>query len=346
MNIPEKMKAIYLTKPQTFEMREIDTPKITEKHQVLVKTKAVGVCGSDLHAWHGAHKDVVMPAILGHEIVGEVVACGSAVKNVKVGDHVVREPIDYCGNCYACTHGRPNVCPDLKVWGFALDGGHREYFLSDCDKLFRFPDNVDWTVAAMLEPYTIAAEVNDRANIQPGDIVMIYGLGPAGISIGDWAKYHGATVFASDMVPKRLEMARAFGFDQVLDASKVDVNKEIMRLTSGKGVNVLIDAAGFPGALDNALDLITPLGRIVPVAINFNSVSFPMIWFDLKEASIIGSRLEAGKFPVVIRELKNHEPHIRQMVTNVFPYTQLSEAFELAASRNPNVCKIVVNYDL
>ena len=141
-------------------------------------------------------------------------------------------------------------------------------------------------------------------------------------------------------------MAQAFGFDHVLDAGKVDVNQEIMRLTRGKGVNVLIDAAGFPGALDNALDLITPLGRIVPVAISFNSVSFPLIWFDLKEASIVGSRLEAGKFPAVIRELEAHEPHIRQLVTNVFPYTQLSEAFELAASRNPEVCKVVVNYDL
>jgi L-gulonate 5-dehydrogenase len=256
--IPEKMKAAYLVQPRKFEIREVETPKICGERQVLVKTKAVGVCGSDLHAWNGAHKDVTMPAILGHEIVGEVVACGSAVTNVKVGDRVVREPIDYCGKCYACTHGRPNVCPDLKVWGFAHDGGHREYFVSECEKLYRFPDSVDWKVGAMIEPYTIAAEVNDRANICPGDTVMIHGLGPAGISVGDWAKYHGATVIASDVIPRRIATAQEFGLDYVLDAGKVNVAEEAMRITGGKGVNVLVDAAGFPGALDNALDLVSP----------------------------------------------------------------------------------------
>jgi L-gulonate 5-dehydrogenase len=343
--IPEKMKAAYLVQPRKFEIREVETPKICGERQVLVKTKAVGVCGSDLHAWNGAHKDVTMPAILGHEIVGEVVACGSAVTNVKVGDRVVREPIDYCGKCYACTHGRPNVCPDLKVWGFAHDGGHREYFVSECEKLYRFPDSVDWKVGAMIEPYTIAAEVNDRANICPGDTVMIHGLGPAGISVGDWAKYHGATVIASDVIPRRIATAQEFGLDYVLDAGKVNVAEEAMRITGGKGVNVLVDAAGFPGALDNALDLVSPLGRIVPLAINFASVPVNMTWVDLKEAAIVGSRLESGKFPVVIDELKAHEAHIRKLVTHTFPYTRINEAFELAASRNPDVCKIVVEYE-
>ncbi|MBS1407896.1 MAG: alcohol dehydrogenase catalytic domain-containing protein [Oscillospiraceae bacterium] len=181
MSIPETMKAVYLVEPFKLEVREVSTPKIERDTDVLVKVHTVGVCGSDLTAWKGNHPDMKMPSIPGHEIAGEVVAVGSAVTKVKVGDHVIREPIEYCGKCYACRHGHPNVCRELKVWGFASQGGHREYYVSNEDQVFPFDPSIPWEVAAMVEPYTIAAEVNDRAEVMAGDIVLIYGLGPAGM---------------------------------------------------------------------------------------------------------------------------------------------------------------------
>lgn len=344
MQIPELMKAVYMVGPQKLEIREVPVPEITNENEVLVRVRAVGVCGSDLTAWKGNHPHVKMPSIPGHEMVGEVAAVGSAVQNLKPGDHVVREPIDYCGRCYACTHGQPNVCRELKVWGFAVDGGHREYFVSDASKLFKFDKSIDFEVAAMIEPYTIAAQVNARAEIKAGDIVLIYGLGPAGMSIADWAKYHGATVIACDLIQKRLSMAQDFGFDYVLNSGTEDVAAKVMEITKGEGANVIIDAAGAPGILDNALDLLSPAGRIVPVAFNFNPspVSFGDI--NIKEAKIVGSRLESAKFPVVIHELEAHSAHIRQQITHVFPMAEVQKAFETAASRDPQVGKVVVTY--
>ena len=344
MNIPETMKAVYLTEPQTFEIRQEPVPKIEKETDVLVKVHTVGVCGSDLTAWRGAHPDVKMPSIPGHEIAGEVVAVGSAVTKVKVGDKVVRENIEYCGKCYACRHGHPNVCRDLKVWGFAAPGGHREYYVSDENKVFKFDDSISWEVAAMVEPYTIAAEVCERAEVQKGDVVLIYGLGPAGMSIGDWAKAMGATVIASDMVPKRLEMARSFGFDYVLNGKEDSVYDVVMKVTDGEGVNVLIDAAGAPGIMDNAVDMISPFGRIVPVAFNFKPSPIVYAKINLKEARISGSRLQAGKFPVVIDALKRHEDHIKAQITHIYPVSQIAKAYETAASRDPEVGKVIVKY--
>ncbi|MCI9134500.1 MAG: alcohol dehydrogenase catalytic domain-containing protein [Lachnospiraceae bacterium] len=345
MQIPEMMKAVYVVEPCKMEIREIPTPKLEKDTDVLVKVKAVGVCGSDLTAWKGNHPDMKMPSIPGHEMVGEVVAVGSAVTNVQVGDHVVREPIDYCGTCYACRHGRPNVCRDLKVWGFANQGGHREYYVSSADKVFKFDKDIPWEVAAMIEPYTIAAEVNDRAEVEKGDVVLIYGLGPAGISIADWAKAKGAVVIASDMVEKRLQMAKDFGMDYVFNGKEADVTQEVLKITHGEGPNVIIDAAGAPGIMDNAVDLISPAGRIVPVAFNFNPSPVVYAKVNLKEARISGSRLEAGKFPVVIGALKRHEEHIKAQITHTFPMEQVNEAFALAASRDPAVGKVVVLYE-
>ena len=123
MAVPVMMKAVYLTEPRKLEIREVPVPELKNDTDVLVKVHTVGVCGSDLTAWKGNHPDVKMPSIPGHEIAGEVVAAGKAVTKVKVGDRVIREPIEYCGTCYACRHGGPNVCRNLKVWGFALPGG-------------------------------------------------------------------------------------------------------------------------------------------------------------------------------------------------------------------------------
>lgn len=344
MSIPEMMKAVHLVEPYKLEIREVPTPKLEKDTDVLVKVHTVGVCGSDLTAWKGNHPDMKMPSIPGHEIAGEVVAVGKAVTKVKVGDRVIREPIEYCGKCYACRHGHPNVCRDLKVWGFASQGGHREYYVSDESQVFPFDPAIPWDVAAMVEPYTIAAEVNDRAETMEGDTVLIYGLGPAGMSIADWAKGLGAVVIASDMVPKRLQMAKDFGIDYVFDGSKTDVAEEAMKITKGEGVNVLIDAAGAPGIMDNAVDLISPFGRIVPVAFNFNPSPVVYANINLKEARISGSRLEAGKFPVVIAALDKYKDHIKAQITHCFPVEQINEAYQTAASRDPEVGKVIVKY--
>lgn len=340
-----KMKAAILVAKNRFEIQQIERPEISLPTDVLVRTRAIGVCGSDLQAWNGVHNHVTMPAILGHEVVGEVVEVGSAVTDLTPGDRVALEPIEYCGHCYACRNGQPNVCRSLKVRGFELDGGHREYFIADHSKLHKFPSEIDWICASMIEPYTIAAQVNMRANTRPGDVVLIHGLGPAGLSIGDWAKRLSAVVIGSDMVDKRLDIARSFGFDYVLNPAETNISRFVHDLTDGEGANVIIEACGVTKLLTEAVDLISPAGRIVPITFHFEPTGISSGLLNAKEASIIGSRLQSGRFPVVIEHLSDHLDHIRQLVTHVLPFEQMNKAFALAASRDPAVGKVVVSLE-
>lgn len=345
MNLPETMNAVYYVDDDVLEVREVSMPKLENDTDVLVKTKAVGICGSDLTAFHGKHPAVTRPSVPGHEFVGEVIAVGSAVTNVSVGDHVVRAPIDFCGKCYACTHGRPNVCKDLSVWGFAHDGGQREYFVSDCSKLFKFDKHIAWKHAAMIEPFTIAAECNDRAEVIAGDTVLIYGLGPIGIAIGVWAKRIGATVMGCDLLPSRIDMAKECGFDYAWNSREVDVDAEIMKITKGEGVNVLMEATGVKGLLDGAAEKVSPAGRILPVSFIFEDAKINYGLLNAKEIKVCSSRLAGPQqFEVVADAIREIEPAMKRMVTQEYPYQEVQAAFEKTASRDEDVCKIVVTY--
>lgn len=341
-----KMQSVVLCSTQQFEIEERERVNITKPTEVLVKTKAVGVCGSDIEAWHGKHAHVTMPAVLGHEVVGEVVAIGDDVKNICLGDRVVLEPIEYCGTCYACRRGQHNVCKDLAVRGFKIDGGLQQYFVADESKLHKFSSDIDWEIAVMLEPYTIAAQVYSRASITEGDVVLVHGLGPAGICIADWAKYKGCTVIASDMVGKRLELAREFGIDYVVNPKETNIKELVAEITKGEGVNVVVEACGVNQLVTEAFEITSPAARIVPISFNFSvPTNFLSGLLNAKEISVIGSRLQSGQFPVVIREFEKHSDNIKKLVTHKFPFTQTNEAYTLAASRSPDVGKVVVMFE-
>ena len=170
------MKAIEVLKPGIIDIVEKDMPEIINDTDVIVKTKATGICGSDIHIYHGTNAVATYPRVIGHEAVGEVHEIGPAVENVKVGDRVILEPIEYCGECYACRSGRPNVCENLKVRGVHSDGGFAEYFKAQADKLHILSDNIEWSEAVMIEPFSIGSQVCYRSQVKKDDVVMIFGV--------------------------------------------------------------------------------------------------------------------------------------------------------------------------
>lgn len=153
------MKALQVMKP--FEMALIDVaePVITKPTDVLVQTEYVGICGSDMHIYHGSNPLATLPRVPGHEVAGRVVEVGEAVQALKAGDKVVVEPIRYCGECYACRKGQPNVCKNLSVFGVHEDGGMRERFVVTEKQLHKVADNTSLEEAVLIEPYTIGAQV-------------------------------------------------------------------------------------------------------------------------------------------------------------------------------------------
>ena len=187
------MKAICVIEPNTIRIEERPIPEIQSPNDVLVKVKAAGICGSDVHIYHGTSPVATYPRVIGHEIAGEIVQTGGSVQELSIGDHVVMDPVIYCGSCYACRIGRRNVCSNLKVRSVHVDGGYQEYLVLPHSSVYKIPDALSWEEAVMIEPFTIAEQVCSRGEITKNDVVFIMGAGPEGLSILIRAKLFGAT---------------------------------------------------------------------------------------------------------------------------------------------------------
>ena len=226
------MKAVYIKEPGKLEVIDVEKPSIKKDTQVLVKITAAGICGSDIHIFHGTHAYATYPRIIGHEGCGIVEEVGSAVTDLKPGDSVIIEPITGCGTCYACRHGRYNCCPDIKVAGVHIDGVMEEYFVTERNKLYKYdPNELTPVEAATAEPYTVGAQANAQANTQPGDLVLIHGAGPIGMIICDIAEKRGATVIVSEVNEDRLKIAKDFGAKYTINPKKEDLKEAIMKIT-------------------------------------------------------------------------------------------------------------------
>src|SRR5690606_18941560 len=166
------MKAVQVPEAHNMQIIDQETPKIQNSDEVLVKVKRVGICGSDMHIYHGTNPLATYPRVVGHEVAGEVVKVGSSVETLEIGDHVVIEPINYCGECYACRKGRPNVCEKLSVFGVHEDGGMREFIVLPEKQLHAVDKELAWDETVLAEPYTIGAQAVWRGGVEKGDTVL------------------------------------------------------------------------------------------------------------------------------------------------------------------------------
>lgn len=322
-----------------------DVPEkvLQTENDVKVRVESCGICGTDIHIFEGEHKlSIGQKRIPGHEFAGTVVEVGSGVKTLKVGDRVIHEPISYCGNCYACRNGQGNVCQDIKVTGCTCDGGMEEYYVAPERQWHKMPEYMTWEEAALVEPYTIAAQVCDRGEVKTGDLVLIYGAGPIGLMTADVAAHLGATVMITEVSPGRLELAKKFGISHVIDAKEESATQYVERVMGKDRPNVVFDCAGRPEFGEEAFELLSPAGRFVPVAgsdFRFNG------WTALiKQIKVAASRLQMKKFQPIIADFECYKEHARWMVTDIFPFSQADKAFEYAAKRNPNTGKIVLRF--
>ena len=339
------MKAFVIRGKDNCFFTEVEKPEISGPDDVLVKVKSAGICGTDLHIYAGDHPMAMgVDRIPGHEFAGEVVEVGSGVKDLRPGDRVVHEPICYCGKCYACRRGQGNVCRYLKVTGCNIDGGWQEYYCAPSRQWHRIPDWVTWTEAALVEPYTIGAQVCSQADVTAGDWVLIHGGGPIGLMCADTAKHRGAKVIVSELMQGRLDLAKEIGCDYAVNPKETDLAQLVEEITDGEGVNVILDCAGLGFMMDANLRMLSPAGRFVPVATAPFKIEDP-IQILAKQLTIVGSRLQMHQFEPVIARYEMYKKAIDRMITDTFPFEESDKAFAYAASRNPKTGKVVILFD-
>jgi L-gulonate 5-dehydrogenase len=339
------MKAILAAEPYHVRWAEVETPQIEEPTDVRIRVKAVGVCGSDIHISHGTNVYATYPRVLGHEIAGEVESVGGGVTTLKISDKVVLEPIKYCGKCYACVNGHPNVCQNLQVYGVHRDGGFAEYLVADERNFHKVPDDLSFEHAAMVEPYTIGAQCTWRGDVRKGDVVLVHGAGPIGLIAADVSKNLGAaTVIVSEINEYRLNAARQFGADHLVNPAKQDLKAALDEITGGMGPNVILEAAGVPALLSQSVELASVAGRVVALGFGQEPIPINFALVNKKELGIYGTRLQSYKFKPVIEGFSRYRESVRALITATYPASDFQRAFDDFSDKNSKVLKVVLTF--
>lgn len=339
------MKVIEAVKPGELRISERPMPGDPAAGEVIIRIKAAGICGSDVHIAHGKNPFATYPRIIGHEVVGEIVQIGNSVNYLQPGDRVAVDNVFSCGACYACKLGRGNVCRRLKVLGVHVDGGFQEYLKVAAANVHKFPDTIDWPYAATIEPYSIAAETLDRGKVRAADTVLICGAGPVGLILLQAVKRIGARAAIMDILDSRLERAKAMHADLVINAKTTDVTAAVMQFTDGEGAGVVLEATGVNSVLELAVaKLVAQAGRVVVLGFSVEPVKLAPADIMRRELDIYGTRLNNQKFPEVITWLSNKEVDPAGIISHVLPFTEAAKGIELFDRHPEEVCKVILTF--
>ncbi len=345
------MKAGILYSAKDIRVGEAPLPQI-KPDEVLIESKAAGICGTDQHIYRGEFEGrVKYPAIQGHEFGGMIVELGADVRGFKVGDRVVVDPVISCHSCPACCTGHLNACRTLKLLGVDLDGGYGQYVAAPASHLFRLPDSVPMQHAPMVEMYGLGHHILQRGQVQPGETVALLGAGKLGLSILD-VLCHSASpglTIVTDLQPFRLETAKKLGADVVLNLEAGDPLERVLELTDGVGVDCVIEAVGHyhlptgqEAPLAQAVKMIRSGGRVVTCGLGEQLSAIHFKTLVLKEAEIIASRVTRGEFPRAIQMMSRGLLHPDLLITEVTPLENISAAFAQVDREDPCTIKVVL----
>lgn len=342
--LPKTMKALVAYGLGDYRL-ELDYP-VPEcgPDDIIIKTEACGICAGDLKCMHGAAmfwgdevqpRYVEPPFIPGHEFLGHIVKMGENVSGFSVGDRITADQIVPCGTCRFCKSGRYWMCQPHAIFGFQSgnNGGMAEYVRYPKNAVIsRVPEEMPLEKALLIEPYGCSKHAVDRAQIGSEDVVVISGAGTLGLGMITYARMRNpALLIALDLADNRLEKAKEFGADLVMNPQKEDVTKKVLELTEGYGCDIYIEATGHPSSVQQGLNMIRKLGRFVefsvfgqPATIDWSIIG------DRKELDVLGSHLSPYCYPFVIRNIGNGSLKTDGVVSAMFPIEQWEKAFDHA----------------
>lgn len=338
------MKAFLATAPQTLELVEQPIPE-PAMNEVLVKTRAVGICGSDIHLFRGDHPYTTYPMIFGHEASGIIEATGNEVKGFAAGEHVVLEPLIPCGKCYPCSIGRRNCCSNMKTVGVTTNGALAEYFAVPDYCIHKIPESLSFSLAALAEPFSIGFQAASRGAVEKSDQVVIIGSGTIGLTILAAAKQAGAQVLISDFIDNRLEIARKMGADVVVNSQRKNLPDIVKVWTSGFGASVVIEAVGTPATIESTIDLAADAGRIVIAGVTKEKFSIRGVDVTKKELTICGTRNNLYKFGDAINFILTNPELSENMITHNYSFAETPAAFITANDKPAETCKVMIEFE-
>lgn len=333
------MKTLVCNQPFELVYEERETPKAKDDG-VVIKVAAIGICGTDIHAYAGNQPFFEYPRVLGHEASGVISEVGKNVANFKVGQRVALIPYVACGKCGACLSGKTNCCEKISVIGVHEDGAFSEFVAAPATNVLPIADNVDDIAGALIEPFAISAHAVRRAQIKENDDVLVVGAGPIGLGAAAIAAADGANVVIADTSAERRAHIQA----NIPAVPALDpVNERIEDYFNGRLPEIVIDATGNQKAMNNTVYLIRHGGRIVFVGLHKGTIEFNDPDFHKKETTLMGSRnATLEDFEKVQRLMAEGKISANMMLTHTFKYDELADIYEEKITKNKALIKSVI----
>jgi L-iditol 2-dehydrogenase len=343
------MKVAYFTGRKKLEVVDLPRPKLHRPDAVLLQIDRVGVCGSDVHYYtDGRIGDQVLdyPATLGHECAGTVVEVGAEVAHLRPGQRVAVDPALVCGTCDQCRQGRSNTCRNLQFMGTpgqAL-GAVAEYRVVPGANCFPIPDEMTLDEAVLVEPLSVSLHAVRLAQLAPAARIVIIGMGPIGLGVLLCAKAAGpCTIYATDLLDERLEVARQCGADWSGRAHHNAASEAILKEVPG-GVDLVFECAGDPLCIDDAQRMLVPGGTLMLVGIPpTDRLIFDIHTMRRKELTFRSVRRQRDCVGPIIDMMATGRIDARPLLTHRFPLARIAEAFDLVARYGDGVLKAVVD---
>ncbi len=320
------MRALICTKPGQFEYSQSDMPVLTPGNAIIRITR-ISICGTDLHAFEGTQPYFNYPRILGHELAGVLVEADNA-PGFRPGETITIIPYFYCSTCIACRSGKPNCCVNLKVSGVHIDGGMVEY-LSVPSYSLMHGEGLSVDALALVEPLAVGAHSVRRAQVQPGEWVLVVGAGPIGLGIIEFARIAGGKVIALDLNETRLAFCRnRLGIAHTVNARDPDVTGKLMDITGGDMPTVVIDATGSQAAINNSFKYLAHGARYVLVGLQSDDIKVSHPEFHKREATLMSGRNATRiDFEHVIQSMKSGLIDPTTYITHRVPFREVGETF-------------------
>ncbi|WP_263382269.1 galactitol-1-phosphate 5-dehydrogenase [Granulicella arctica] len=342
------MRALLLTEYKHLEVTDQSMPA-TGPEDVLVQVAACGICGSDVHGFDGASGRRIPPIVMGHEAAGTIAAVGSAVTGFSIGDRVTFDSTVYCGKCTFCLKGEVNLCDDRQVVGVSCGdyrraGAFAEYVAVPAHILYRLPDGLPFASAAMLEAVSVALHGVRVTLLEGGETALVIGAGMIGLLLLQAARVAGCSrVYVADIDATRLALARKLGADETFEASGEALQKIILDLTAGQGVDVVFEAVGRDETVNSSIDCVRKGGKVALVGNIAREIKLPLQKVVTREIRLQGSCSSAGEYPQAIELIAAGKINVDMLISAVAPLSDGPAWFDRLYGREPNLMKVVLD---
>ena len=343
------MRQVILTEPGQLEFKSVPDLKATElkENEILLNVKRIGICGSEIHSYHGLHPATFYPVVQGHEYSAEVVAVGSSVTAVKPGDYATARPQLVCGECGPCRRGQYNVCENLRVQAFQADGAAQDYFIVPEDRIVKLPEGMSLDSGAMIEPAAVGAHAASRAGDLAGKNVVVSGAGTIGNLVAQSVISRGAKkVLITDVSDLRLDIARQCGIENTLNVSKTALKDAVKDFFGDEGFQVAFEVAGVESSIRSLMECVEKGGSVIVVAVFSKDPALSMFYLGEHELNLVGTMMYRHEdYLAAVEAVSNGTINLEPLISNRFPLEQYDDAYKYIDANRMTCMKVIIDLE-